>query len=49
MEILAYLIIGLAALGLASNFFFVFFIDANDKINEEYLAEEKAKLVKYGP
>jgi len=49
MEFVAYLIIGVAAIGLASNFFFVFFMDANDKINEEYLAEEKAKLVKYGP
>ena len=49
MEFIAYLVIGVAALGLASMFFFEFFMDANDKINEAYLEEEKAKLVKYGP
>ena len=49
MEFVAYLVVGVAALGLASMFFFVFFMDANDKINEAYLEEEKAKLVKYGP
>lgn len=49
MEILGYTIIGLATLGLMSNFLFVFFMEENDKINEAYLEEEKAKLVKYGP
>lgn len=49
MEILGYTLISLAAAGLMSNFFFVWFMDENDKINEAYLEEEKAKLVKYGP
>ena len=32
--ILAYTIITLAANGLLSNFFFIFFMEANDKLNE---------------
>ena len=34
--ILAYAIVTFALIGLLSNFFFVFFMDANDKLNEEY-------------
>tara|TARA_B100000959_G_C14781487_1_gene541716 strand:+ start:518 stop:667 length:150 start_codon:yes stop_codon:yes gene_type:complete len=49
MEILAYLIVGVAALGLCANFFSFFCVEANDRLNEEYLEMEKAKLVKYGP
>ena len=40
MEYLAYSIIAVAALGLASNFFFIFFMDANDKLNAAYLEEK---------
>ena len=36
MIILAYIIVAYALIGLLSNFFFVFFMDANDKLNEEY-------------
>ena len=36
MIILAYAIVTFALIGLLSNFFFVFFMDANDKLNEEY-------------
>ena len=36
MIILAYIIVAFALIGLLSNFFFVFFMDANDKLNEEY-------------
>tara|TARA_Y100000758_G_scaffold52638_1_gene33718 strand:- start:323 stop:472 length:150 start_codon:yes stop_codon:yes gene_type:complete len=49
MEILAYLIVGFAALGLTANFLAIFCVEANDRLNEEYLEMEKAKLVKYGP
>ena len=36
MIILAYAIVTFALIGLLSNFFFVFFMDANNKLNEEY-------------
>ena len=36
MIILAYANVTFALIGLLSNFFFVFFMDANDKLNEEY-------------
>ena len=36
MIILAYIIVTYALIGLLSMFFFVFFMDANDKLNEEY-------------
>jgi len=32
--ILAYTIVTLALVGLLSNFFFIFFMEANDKLNE---------------
>jgi len=35
--ILATVIVSIAAIGLLSNFFFVFFMDANDKLNEEFI------------
>ena len=49
MEIIATLIIAFAVIGLVSNFAFIFFMPANDRLNEEYLEAEKAKVVKYGP
>jgi|GEM_PF-5635086 hypothetical protein len=50
MEILiAYVIVGFAAIGLMANFLSMFFVDENNRLNEEYLEMEKAKLVKYGP
>ena len=36
MIILAYAIVTFALIGLLSNFFFIFFEEANDKINKEY-------------
>jgi len=50
MEILiAYAIVGAACIGLCANFFAIFCLDENDRINAEYLEEAKTKLVKYGP
>tara|TARA_B100000953_G_scaffold132837_1_gene109766 strand:- start:496 stop:645 length:150 start_codon:yes stop_codon:yes gene_type:complete len=49
MEIFGYILIGVAALGLCSQFFAIFCLEANDRLNEEYLNELKAKTVKYGP
>lgn len=49
MEIFGYILIAVAALGLFTNFFAIFCIEANDRLNEEYLNELKAKTVKYGP
>jgi len=50
MEILiAYAIVGFAAIGLCANFFAIWFVEENDKLNEEYLEELKAQAVKYGP
>tara|TARA_B100000470_G_C19476982_1_gene252706 strand:- start:13 stop:162 length:150 start_codon:yes stop_codon:yes gene_type:complete len=49
MEIFGYILIGVAAIGLCSQFFAIFCEEANDRLNEEYLEMEKAKLVKYGP
>ncbi len=36
MEIIAILIIAFAVIGLVSNFVFIFFMPANDRLNEEY-------------
>ena len=46
---IGYTVITLGAIGLLANFFAIYFVEANDKINAEYLEEEKAKLVNYGP
>jgi hypothetical protein len=50
MEILiAYTIVAIATIGLTANFLCIWFVEANDRLNEEYIESEKAKLVKYGP
>jgi hypothetical protein len=36
MIILAYIIVAYALIGLLSMFFFIFFEEANNKLNEEY-------------
>ena len=36
MIILAYIIVAYALIGLLSMFFFIFFEEANDKLNKEY-------------
>ena len=49
LTILAYAIVIIAAIGLLSNFLFIFFMDENDKLNEDiskcpYLNGEKDDL-----
>ena len=36
MIILAYIIVAYALIGLLSNFFFIFFEEANNELNKEY-------------
>ena len=44
--ILAYAIVTFALIGLLSNFFFVFFMDANDKLNKDEKKKGKSKRQK---
>ena len=46
MIILAYAIVTFALIGLLSNFFFVFFMDANDKLNKDEKKTCKSKRQK---
>ena len=43
------IVVGIGVSGILLNFCVIFFLDANDRINEDFLEQEKVKNIQYGP